>query len=118
MGLRAWSTGRRQSPRGEEPKPGTNADLDLLHDQVRQLRELADNPEQATDADRVYDFGIRWGAFLHGRLPRLTALDRRGMLTPAEQCRFADLRAELRDVEPLAKGLGLVVPPSDGERPR
>ncbi|MGJ3561359.1 hypothetical protein ACR6C2_36300 [Streptomyces sp. INA 01156] len=50
------------------------------------------------------------GGALHGRLPRLVRYDRRGALGPAERDRFADLRAELRDVAPLAERLGLAVP--------
>ncbi|MFD6327455.1 hypothetical protein ACFWOL_32580 [Streptomyces sp. NPDC058442] len=119
MGLCGWSA-RRRRPAGGEPEsaavPGAAADLDLLFTQIRQLRELAGDPEQAGDADRVYGFSIRWGAFLHGRLPWLVRYDRRG--APAERDRFADLCAELRDVAPLAERLGLAVPRPDGERRR
>ncbi|PWI06072.1 hypothetical protein DIZ27_35640 [Streptomyces sp. NWU339] len=92
--------------------------MDLLFTQVRHLRELAGDPEKAEDADRVYDFSIRWGAFLSGRLPRLVQYDRQGALGPAERNRFADLCAELRDVAPLAERLGLAAPRLHGERRR
>ncbi|MFE5598232.1 hypothetical protein ACFQ8O_03430 [Streptomyces coelicoflavus] len=124
MRFRPWGIRNRRAaggaPPGPEPgtAPGTAADLDLLCDQVERLRELAGDPEQAGDADRVYDFGIRWGAFLHGRLLRLVRYERRGALTAAERDRFADLCAQLRDVAPLAERLGLAVPPLDGVRRR
>ncbi|MFI6808073.1 hypothetical protein ACIBO6_24140 [Streptomyces luteogriseus] len=120
MGFRTWYTRRRQPATGGNPEPratpGTDTDLNLLYDQVQQLRALAEDPERARDADRVYDFSIRWGALLHGRLPRLTEYDRRGLLTPAQQQQFADLRTELGEVTPLAEELGLAVPPLNGER--
>lgn len=117
MRFRPWRIRRRQAagaPPDPATTPGTAADLDLLFDQVARLRELAGDPERAGDADRVYDFGIRWGAFLHGRLPRLVQYDRRGALTPAERDRFADLCTQLQDVAPLAERLGLALPPLDG----
>ncbi|MEU6521281.1 hypothetical protein ABZ892_00160 [Streptomyces sp. NPDC046924] len=118
MGFRTWSARRRRSAGGGPESaavPGAAADMDLLFTQARRLRELAGDPEQAGDADRVYDFGIRWGAFLHGRLPRLVRYDRQGVLGPAERDRFADLCAELRAAAPLAERLGLAVPRLDGE---
>jgi hypothetical protein len=75
---------------------GVDADLDVLFDQIKQLRELAGDPDRARDSARVYDFSIRWGTFLRGRLERLDYYYSRGTLTTGEQARYQDLRTELR----------------------
>lgn len=87
-----------------------DADLDLLLAHVKALRELAADPEKARDSARVYDFSIRWGALLAGRLERLAHYHSRGELPPGDQTRYDVLRAELRDVLPLAERLGLARP--------
>lgn len=86
------------------------ADLDLLFAHVEALRELAAEPAKARDSARVYDFSIRWGALLAGRLERLAHYHSRGELGPGDQTRYDVLRAELRDVLPLAERLGLARP--------
>lgn len=89
---------------------GVDADLDLMFAQIRALRELTSDPDEAQDDDRVYDFSIQWGVLLSGRLQRLAHYHRRGELAPGEQARYDDLRAELRDALPLAERLGLPRP--------
>lgn len=89
---------------------GVDTDLALLFAQVRALRDLASDPRKAQDSDRIYDFGIRWGVLLSGRLQRLDHYHHRQELTPQEHERYATLRAELRDVVPLAERLGLPRP--------
>lgn len=89
---------------------GAGRDLDLLFEQVRCLRELAENPELSSDSDRVYDFGIRWGVLLAGRLPRLAYYSGKGALSAVEQARFDRLRAELRQVLPVIERLSLAKP--------
>lgn len=86
------------------------ADLDLLFAHVEALRELAADSAKARDSARVYDFGIRWGTLLAGRLERLAHYHCRGELRPDDRARYDALRAELRDVLPLAERLGLARP--------
>jgi hypothetical protein len=92
---------------------GVNADLDLLFDQVKELRELAGDPDKAHDSARVYDFSIRWGTFLRGRLERLAYYHSRAALTPDQQARYRVLRTELRQALPLVERLGLARPKVD-----
>jgi hypothetical protein len=89
---------------------GLDADLDLLFDVLKQLRELARDPDQAHDRTRVYDFSIRWGTFLHGRWERLVYYHSRAALTPSEEARYRALRTELQQALPLAQQLGLACP--------
>ncbi|MBV9312689.1 MAG: hypothetical protein JO100_02890 [Pseudonocardia sp.] len=87
-----------------------DADLDLLFDQVKQLLELACDPDKAHDSARVYDFSIRWGTFLRGRLERLAYYHNRAALSADEQARYQALRTELRRALPLVEQLGLARP--------
>lgn len=86
---------------------GVTADIDLILAQTKVLRELASDPDKAQDSARVYDFSIRWGALLSGRLERLAYYHRRGELTHDEQVCYAGLRSELREVLPLVERLGI-----------
>lgn len=94
---------------------GIGEDLDQLFAEVRALRELAEDPEQAADESRVYDFSIRWGVLLAGRLRRLAHYHGDGRLTPSERSRYDALRTELRDAAPLIDRLGLSQPPVSTE---
>lgn len=85
-------------------------DLDELRGQVTALRELAADPEVSPDDDQVYDFSIRWGTMLAGRLQRLDYYYRRAALTPSEAGRYEALLEELRAVAPTAKRLQLARP--------
>ncbi|WP_040833936.1 hypothetical protein [Nocardia brevicatena] len=89
---------------------GADHDLDLLFEQVRRLRELAENPELSSDNDLVYDFGIWWGVMVAGRLPRLAYYSGKGALSAVEQARFDRLRSELRQAQPLIERLSLAKP--------
>lgn len=89
---------------------GVDADLDLAFAHVKALRELASDPGKAKDSALVYDFSIRWGTLLHGRLERLAYYHSQGRLAPGERARYDLLRDELRGVAPLAERLGLARP--------
>lgn len=89
---------------------GVDADLDLMFAALKALRELASDPNKARQRGRVYDFSIRWGTLLHGRLERLAYYDGRGELAPDEQERYQALRSELRHSLPLVERLGLARP--------
>jgi hypothetical protein len=92
---------------------GVDADLDLLFDQVKELRELAGEPDKAHDSARVYDFSVRWGTFLRGRLERLAYYHSRAALTPDQQARYQALCTELRQALPVVERLGLARPNMD-----
>lgn len=84
---------------------GVATDIDLILAEIEALRQLSSDPDKGQDKGRVYDFSIRWGALLSGRLERLEHYHRRGELTPDEQQRYAGLKAQLREVLPLAEQL-------------
>lgn len=99
--------------RQRDRRSAAKIDLDLLGEQIAALRELAEDP----DEDRVYDFSIRWGALVAGRLQRLDYYYRRAEeLTAAERKQYEMLVGELRDVAPLLDRLHLAQPKiaSDG----
>jgi hypothetical protein len=85
---------------------GADADLDLIFAQLKALRELASD----SGGGRVYDFSIRWGTLLSGRLERLAYYYHHGELAPDEQARYESLRSELREALPLVELLGLAFP--------
>ncbi len=80
---------------------GVDADLDMLFDRVGELRALASDPERLRDGGRVYDFRIRWGIAIAGRMERLAHYHARGELAPDERVRYEALRAQLREALPL-----------------
>jgi hypothetical protein len=89
---------------------GADDDLDQLFAQIEALRELAGDPRASSDPARVYDFSIRWGALISGRLPRLAYYSGRGELSPAQQERFGALCEELLSALPAVDRLGLARP--------
>jgi hypothetical protein len=83
-------------------------DIDWLTEQVEALRELG-RQEQVSDGEK-YDFSIRWGTALAGRLPRLLHYSSRGLLDLADEERFQALCDDLRELSDLVAKLGLVQP--------
>lgn len=83
--------------------------------QLAALHELASDPATAADSDRVYDFSIRWGTFLAGRLQRLDHYADRGELDPLERERYAALQDALRAALPDVRRLGLARPARPAE---
>ena len=47
---------------------GANADLDLLFARSRRCGSWLPIPTRRKDSARVYDFSLRWGTMLSGRL--------------------------------------------------
>ena len=74
-------------------------DIEWLTEQVEALRELG-RQEQVSDGEK-YDFSIRWGTALAGRLPRLVHYSSRGLLEPADEHRFQALCDDLRGLSDL-----------------
>jgi hypothetical protein len=90
-----------------------DADVEFLTEQIEAL-EASGQKDSVDDGD-LYDFGIRWGAALAGRLPRLVHYSALGLLDEADQHRFESLCEELRRVSGLAERLGLPRPVLPGE---
>ncbi len=83
-------------------------DFDWLTELVDALRQL-DRQEEVSDGEK-YDFSIRWGTALAGRLPRLVHYSSRGLLEPADEHRFQALCDDLRGLSDLIARMGLVQP--------
>lgn len=95
-------------PRNEPP--GMDRDLDMLFAEVEALRELASDSEKAEDGARVYDFSIRWGTLMSGRLKRVEHYYRAGELTGDQTRRYRALRRELKSSTHLTDSLGISRP--------
>jgi hypothetical protein len=85
-----------------------NADVELLNEQIRALKELG-SQGQVSEGQR-YDFSIRWGTIQAGRLRRLVHYNALGMLTDADERRFQELCAELRSLSGLIDRFRLAQP--------
>lgn len=83
-------------------------DVELITEQINGLKELAAQG-QVSEGQR-YDFSIRWGTILAGRLRRLTHYSSLGMLDDTDESRFADLCAELRTLSDLITRFRLASP--------
>lgn len=94
----------RQSPVGIE------RDLCMIHAGIEDLREIASDPDKSRDGSRIYDFNVRWGTLMSGRLMRLEYYYRAGELTNEQQPRYRKLRHELKDVAPQTERLGIIRP--------
>lgn len=90
--------------------PGIGRDLELVAAGLAGLRELASDPRKAEDDARIYDFRIKWGVLISGRLKRLEHYHRAGELTQGQERRYRDLKRELRAATPEAERLGLARP--------
>jgi hypothetical protein len=69
-------------------------DVEWLSEQIQVLKQLGQKDE--VDAGEKYDFSIRWGTALAGRLPRLVHYSWRGLLAETDERRFQALCVELR----------------------
>ncbi len=77
---------------------------------IEALRGLASDPKKAQDGSRVYDFSIRWGVLMSGRMKRLEHYYRAGVLTDDQEQRYRKLRHELKDATPQIGRLGVAKP--------
>ena len=82
-------------------------DISRIAAEIDALRKLASDPEKAEDSARIYDFSIRWGVLLSGRLKRLEHYHRAGQLTEGQESRYRELRHEFKEAMPLIERLGL-----------
>jgi hypothetical protein len=86
-------------------------DVELITGQIRALKELAKQDDEApiTEGQR-YDFSIRWGTVLAGRLRRLVHYSSLGRLDDAGERTFDALRNELRALSHLIDRFRLAQP--------
>lgn len=89
---------------------GMDVDLAMISSEIGALRELASDPEEAGNRGKVYDFGIRWGVLMSGRLKRIEHYHRAGELTQEQERRYRQLRRELGEAMPLIERLGISRP--------
>ena len=101
------------------PAPVTiDDDVEWLTEQIEALKQLGRQDE--VDDGKKYDFSIRWGTALAGRLPRLVHYSSQGLLAEADERRFQALCAELRGLSELIDRIGLARPeftPANERRP-
>lgn len=90
--------------------PGMDIDLGMVSAGIEALRELASDPDKTEDGARVYDFSIRWGALMSGRLKRIEHYHRAGELTEDQERCYRELRRELKEAIPLIERLGIARP--------
>jgi hypothetical protein len=101
----------------ENPAPITiDDDVEWLTELIKALKELG-RQDEVTDSEK-YDFSIRWGTALAGRLPRLVHYSARGLLDDADEHRFKALCDELRGLSELIDRIGLTQPAFSETEPR
>lgn len=87
---------------------GVDDDFELLNEQIGALKELGQKDE--LEEGEAYDFSIRWGAALAGRLRRLVHYSAQGVLSDADERRFQSLCDELRALTELIDRFDLAHP--------
>jgi hypothetical protein len=98
------------------PAPITiDDDVEWLTEQIERLKQLG-SQDEVSEGEK-YDFSIRWGTALAGRLPRLVHYSSRGLLDDADERRFQTLREELRGLAGLIDRIGLVQPVFTEQKP-
>ena len=83
-------------------------DVEWLTEQIQVLKQLGQKDD--VDDGEKYDFSIRWGTALAGRLPRLVHYTSRGLLAETDERRFQALCDELRGLSGLIDRIGLAQP--------
>jgi hypothetical protein len=97
------------SAMNDNPTPVTiDDDIEWLTEQILALKQLGSQDD--VDDGQKYDFSIRWGTALAGRLPRLVHYSSRGLLADADERRFQALCDELRGLFDLIDRIGLARP--------
>ncbi|MDP9439973.1 MAG: hypothetical protein M3P49_14730, partial [Actinomycetota bacterium] len=74
---------------GSGPGPaGMDVDLAMISAEIGALRELASDPKGAENGARIYDFNVRWGTLMSGRLLRVEHYHRAGELMEEQERRY------------------------------
>jgi hypothetical protein len=86
-------------------------DVELITRQIKALKDLAkkDDEEPISEGQR-YDFSIRWGTVLAGRLRRLVHYSSLGRLGDVDEQRFHAVCDELRTLSHLINRFRLAQP--------
>lgn len=88
-----------------------DSDVELITGQIKALKELGKrDDEEAISEGQRYDFSIRWGTVLAGRLRRLVHYNSLGRLDDTDQRRFRALCDELRTLSHLIDRFRLAHP--------
>jgi hypothetical protein len=87
---------------------GIDDDFELLTEQITALKDLG--RRDGVDEGQIYDFSIRWGTALAGRLRRLVHYSCLGELAETDEYRFQSLCDELRELSPLIEKFDLARP--------
>jgi hypothetical protein len=90
--------------------PGIDRDMYLISAALEELHQLACGEQKSQEGARLYDFSIRWGVLLSGRLQRLEHYHQTGALAQDQERRYGELRKELRDAAPQAERMGIARP--------
>lgn len=83
-------------------------DVEWLDEQITALKQLGTRHD--VSEEQRYDFSIRWGTALAGRLQRLVHYSNLGDLAEADAERFRSLREELQSLSALIDRFGLARP--------
>jgi hypothetical protein len=88
-----------------------DADVELINEQIKALKELGRQDDEAPISEgQRYDFSIRWGTVLAGRLRRLVHYRSLGMLDDADERTFRAVCDELRGLSHLIDRFRLAQP--------
>ncbi|OBI45543.1 hypothetical protein A5707_01790 [Mycobacterium kyorinense] len=87
---------------------GVDDDFEWINEQIRALKELG--AKDQVEPGESYDFSIRWGTALAGRLRRLMLYSSEGILSETDEARFQSLREELRGLSVLIDRFELAHP--------
>ncbi len=93
-------------------------DVELITEQIKALKELGTKDDEAPISEgQRYDFSIRWGTVLAGRLRRLVHYSSLGRLDAEDERRFRELCDELRRLSHLIDRFRLAQPVFTPGRP-
>lgn len=87
---------------------GIDDDFEWINEQIQALKELGQKDE--LEEGESYDFSIRWGTALAGRLRRLVHYSSLGRLDEADERRYQALCDELRGLSHLIERFELAQP--------
>ena len=96
-----------------ETAVGVDDDVDLIQRQIAGLRALGQRGSMSED--EIYDFSIRWGTVLAGRVRRLAHYSALGLLAQADAAKFDALRQELNELTRLIDRFRLTRPRLAGD---